>query len=69
MVDSMQPTDPLNPTTADFATRDPNSPAFWDERFERGFIPWEQAGVPVAFQAFAARHADAAVVIPGCGSA
>lgn len=24
---------------ADFARRDPGSAAFWDERFERGFVP------------------------------
>jgi hypothetical protein len=53
----------------EFASRDPNSPAFWDERFERGFMPWDQAGVPSAFKAFAARHAEGAVLIPGCGSA
>lgn len=66
------PTDPAQPPNAngiDFASRDPNSPGFWDERFERGFMPWDQAGVPAAFQAFAARHANAAVLIPGCGSA
>jgi hypothetical protein len=61
--------DPLNPAGADFATRDPNSPAFWDERFERGFMPWDQAGVQAAFQAFATRHPEATVLIPGCGSA
>ncbi|WCM20317.1 TPMT family class I SAM-dependent methyltransferase [Paraburkholderia bryophila] len=61
--------DPTQPSVPDFATRDPNSPRFWDERFERGFMPWDQAGVPSAFQAFAARHAGAAVLIPGCGSA
>ena len=66
------PTGPAQPSTAigtDFATRDPNSPAFWDERFARGFIPWDQAGVPTAFQTFATRHAEATVLIPGCGSA
>ena len=66
MVDKV---DPLNPAGPDFATRDPNSPAFWDERFERGFTPWDQAGVQAAFQVFATRHPEAAVLIPGCGSA
>ncbi|CAG4890895.1 methyltransferase domain-containing protein [Paraburkholderia saeva] len=65
---------PPSPSSAgqvvpEFASRDPNSPAFWDERFERGFMPWDQAGVPAAFKAFAARHAEGAVLIPGCGSA
>lgn len=61
--------DPTQPSAPDFATRDPNSPAFWNERFERRFTPWDQAGVPSAFQSFASRHAGAAVLIPGCGSA
>jgi len=61
--------DPIQPAVPDFETRDPNSPAFWDERFERHFTPWDQAGVPAAFESFAARHRGAAVLIPGCGSA
>ncbi|HEX3383111.1 MAG TPA: methyltransferase domain-containing protein [Paraburkholderia sp.] len=61
--------DPSQPPVPDFATRDPNSPEFWDERFVRRFTPWDQAGVPSAFRAFAERHRDAAVLIPGCGSA
>ena len=61
--------DPTQPSAPDFATRDPNSPEFWDERFERGFMPWDQAGAPSAFRAFAGRHPGAAVLIPGCGSA
>jgi hypothetical protein len=69
MSDPTEPAQPPDVTGADFASRDPNSPGFWDERFERGFTPWDQAGVPAAFQAFAARHPDAAVLIPGCGSA
>ncbi|ANB71272.1 hypothetical protein [Paraburkholderia phytofirmans] len=61
--------DPTQPSTPDFSTRDPNSPEFWDERFERHYTPWDQAGVPAAFQSFAERHRGAAVLIPGCGSA
>ncbi|MCC8391995.1 TPMT family class I SAM-dependent methyltransferase [Paraburkholderia sp. MMS20-SJTR3] len=61
--------DPTQPSAPDFETRDPNSPEFWDERFERHFTPWDQAGVPSAFRVFAERHRDAAVLIPGCGSA
>jgi hypothetical protein len=60
---------PTQVSAPDFATRDPNSPAFWDERFERGFMPWDQAGVQLAFRAFAERHHGAPVLIPGCGSA
>src|ERR1700761_8623617 len=61
--------DPNQPAVPEFQTRDPNSPAFWDERFERRFTPWDQAGVQSAFQSFGARYADASVLIPGCGSA
>jgi hypothetical protein len=61
--------DPTQPPVPVFSTRDPDSPTFWDERFERGFTPWDQAGVPAGFQRFAARHPDAAVLIPGCGNA
>lgn len=52
-----------------FTARDPGSPEFWSQRFERGYTPWDQAGVPAAFHAFAEQHTDAAVLIPGCGSA
>jgi hypothetical protein len=54
-----------------FETRDANSPDFWDERFDRRFMPWDQAGVPEAFQAFALANRNALpnVLIPGCGSA
>lgn len=53
----------------EFETRDPGAREFWDERFERGFTPWDQAGVQPAFEAFAAAHPAAAVLIPGCGNA
>jgi len=52
-----------------FATRDPNTPQFWDERFEQRFTPWDQRGVPPAFAEFAAGLAPCPVLIPGCGSA
>jgi hypothetical protein len=55
---------------ADFASRDPNSPAFWDERFARGVTPWDRGGVPQALQAFVAREGSAlTTLIPGCGAA
>lgn len=57
------------PSAPEFESRDPRDPAFWNERFEQGFTPWDQAGVLPAFEAFAARHPGEAVVIPGCGSA
>jgi SAM-dependent methyltransferase len=57
------------PPASDFTTRDPGDAAFWDERFVRGVTPWEFAGVPDAFRAFAARHPRCTTLIPGCGSA
>ncbi len=54
---------------ADFATRDPLSPAFWDERFERGFTPWDRGGVPRALQQFVTRSKPLHTLIPGCGAA
>ncbi|MES2262286.1 MAG: methyltransferase domain-containing protein [Pseudomonadota bacterium] len=36
----------------DFQSRDPLSPAFWDERFEQQFTPWERGGVPRRLQRF-----------------
>ena len=54
---------------ADFAQRDPLSPAFWDERFERRFTPWDKGGVPQALRNFAAARAPMTTLIPGCGSA
>jgi hypothetical protein len=54
----------------EFDTRDPRAPAFWDERFERGFTPWDRGGVPVAFRRFVAQAAGPLVtLIPGCGTA
>jgi trans-aconitate methyltransferase len=57
------------PAAPEFATRDPGQASFWDERFERGFTPWDQAGVQPQFEAFAAAHPEATVLIPGCGNA
>jgi hypothetical protein len=54
---------------ADFLQRDPLSPAFWDERFKRGFTPWDRGGVPQALRDFAAASAPLTTLIPGCGAA
>lgn len=55
---------------ADFQTRDPLSPAFWDERFGRQFTPWDQGGVPARLaQCVADSAAPLRCLIPGCGSA
>lgn len=54
----------------EFASRDPNTPAFWDERFERGFTPWDRGGVPRALRDFVARSVGTRrTLIPGCGAA
>lgn len=54
----------------DFASRDPLTPGFWDERFERGFTPWDLNGVPAALREFVARtQGPRTVLIPGCGNA
>ncbi len=57
---------------AEFRSRDPRLPAFWDERFEAGVTPWDAGGAPAAFMRFVAGGrvpAGAAVLIPGCGRA
>jgi SAM-dependent methyltransferase len=54
---------------ADFQQRDPLSPAFWDERFERHFTPWDKGGVPQALQDFVAANSPLTTLVPGCGSA
>lgn len=54
----------------EFDSRDPNCPAFWDQRFERGFTPWDRGGVPQALRAFVKRQQrPLRTLIPGCGAA
>jgi len=66
-----EPERPAQPGSSapEFETRDPAQASFWNERFERGFTPWDQAGVQPAFEAFATAHRGAPVLIPGCGNA
>ncbi|MEW6372557.1 MAG: methyltransferase domain-containing protein [Pseudomonadota bacterium] len=53
----------------DFASRDPRTPGFWDERFEQGFTPWDRGGVPQGLRDFVARTPrPLRTLIPGCGS-
>jgi hypothetical protein len=68
MTEPKQPSQP-GANAPEFATRDPAQPSFWDERFERGFTPWDQAGVQPAFEVFAVAHPGLPVLIPGCGNA
>ena len=53
----------------DFSSRDPLQPAFWDERFEQQFTPWDRGGVPEALRTFVAQHGPMRTLIPGCGAA
>lgn len=60
--------------TVQFSSRDPNHPAFWDERFEQGFTPWNFAAVPQELHDFVGtlKRADSSALnclIPGCGHA
>jgi SAM-dependent methyltransferase len=55
---------------SDFATRDPATSAFWDERYRADFIPWDARGVPAGLQHFIATTSPGQrVLVPGCGSA
>ena len=55
-----------------FETRDPTEQAFWSERFDRNFMPWDKGGVPAALRDFVAQAAQGVhagtVLIPGCGT-
>lgn len=53
---------------AEFFSRDPLAPAFWDERFARGFTPWDRGGVPERLRAFVAASPALTTLIPGCGT-
>ena len=58
----------------EFATRDPNHPEFWDERFEQGFTPWNRGAVPQDLQDYVQQIQQAlpsspVCLIPGCGHA
>jgi SAM-dependent methyltransferase len=53
----------------EFDSRDPRTPAFWDERFEHGFTPWDRGGVPEALRRFVAgAERPLVTLIPGCGT-
>jgi hypothetical protein len=54
----------------EFEQRNPRDPAFWDERFEQRFTPWDRGGVPQDLQRFVdASAAPLRTLIPGCGTA
>ncbi|MES2128564.1 MAG: methyltransferase [Pseudomonadota bacterium] len=53
----------------EFDSRNPREPAFWDERFARGFTPWDRGGVPRQLRDFVAANKPLSTLIPGCGAA
>lgn len=54
----------------EFEQRNPRDPAFWDERFEQRFTPWDRGGVPQDLRRFVAEAAGPLrTLIPGCGTA
>jgi SAM-dependent methyltransferase len=58
----------------EFSSRDPLAPAFWDERFDKRFTPWDRGGVPSELRAFVAALSRSwpsppVVLAPGCGAA
>jgi SAM-dependent methyltransferase len=56
-------------STPAFDTRDPSSPEFWSERFERHFTPWDRGGVPADLRRFVAQSQQRyTTLIPGCGA-
>lgn len=55
--------------TAKFDSRDPLAPAFWSERFEKRFTPWDRGDVPQSLRDFVARSPEPReTLIPGCGT-
>lgn len=56
-------------STPTFDSRDPTAPAFWSERFQREFTPWDLGGVPAALRKFVEQSDQPHVaLIPGCGT-
>jgi SAM-dependent methyltransferase len=56
--------------TPDFASHDPLTPRFWDERFEKQFTPWDRGGVPQALRRFVLEASRPLTALaPGAGSA
>ncbi len=52
-----------------FPKHDPTTPAFWDVRFQTGFLPWDRGRAADDFCAFVRQHDRLRTLIPGCGSA
>lgn len=53
----------------EFKSRDPSQAAFWSERFEQQFMPWDLGSVPQQLRQFVAQSAKPySTLIPGCGT-
>lgn len=53
----------------EFKSRDPSQAAFWSERFEHQFMPWDLGSVPQQLRQFVAQSAKPySTLIPGCGT-
>lgn len=52
-----------------FDSRNPDLPAFWEERFAARFTPWDCGDTPLQVQEFVADHSARPVLLPGCGNA
>lgn len=56
--------------TPSFPKRDPDSPEFWDLRYQARFVPWDAGRVPARLREFVdAVLPRGQVLVPGCGSA
>jgi len=52
----------------EFIRRDPTQSEFWDERFDKNFMPWDKGNVPQNFSHFVQKQPHALrCLIPGCG--
>lgn len=57
-----------NQNVPEFQHRDSTDPAFWNERFEQAFMPWDRAAAPAALRRFVACAPKPLItLIPGCG--
>ncbi len=52
-----------------FPKHHPDSPAFWDVRFQANFTPWDRGRVPDDFRTLLQQRPAARSFIPGCGNA
>lgn len=61
---------PDDSRSSTMSTRDPSTPAFWDERFDKRHTPWDRCAVPANFAEFVRSCSEPGrALIPGCGAA